>query len=135
IRKVKQVNPQSEIIMYLYTPVPLAGDLYDAAIAEGFRYPETLEEWVSPDWVRFSQRRSTKMPWLRGTLRDQVRDFERALNAYYPTATDAKLNNAWRWLLRGVSAWRYQLGLYRYPLELRALHRVLAYQRPETTGF
>ena len=36
IRKVKKVNPHTEIIMYVYTPVPLAGELYDQAKAEGF---------------------------------------------------------------------------------------------------
>ena len=35
-------------------------------------------------------------------------------------------------LLRAASAWRYHSGFYRFPLELRALHRLLAYQRPET---
>ena len=29
IRKVKRVNPHTEIIMYVYTPVPLAGELYE----------------------------------------------------------------------------------------------------------
>ena len=40
------------------------------------------------------------------------------------------------WLvLRGAGSWRWATGRYEYPLELRALHRLFAYQRPETTGF
>jgi anaerobic magnesium-protoporphyrin IX monomethyl ester cyclase len=135
IRRVKQVNPQAEIVMYLYTPVPLAGDLYDEAQAEGFAFPETLEEWVSPAWLNFSQRRSATMPWLRQPLPDRLRDFERVLNAYYPTSTDANLTAVWRTVLRSLSAWRYHTGCYRFPLELRALQRLIAYQRPETSGF
>jgi hypothetical protein len=68
-------------------------------------------------------------------LRRYVRDFERVLNAYYPTATDAKLQGPWRMALKAASAWRYHTRFYTFPLELRALHKVLAYQRPETTGF
>ncbi len=34
-----------------------------------------------------------------------------------------------------MSAWRYTLKVYAAPVELRALHRLIAYQRPETTGF
>ena len=34
IRKVKRVNSSTEIIMYVYTPVPLAGELYDQAQAQ-----------------------------------------------------------------------------------------------------
>lgn len=135
IRKVKIVSPLAEIIMYLYTPVPLAGDLYDDARAQGFAFPQALDEWISPAWANFSQRRSTTMPWIKQPLWEQLRDFERVLNAYYPTATDAKLNNAWRTVLRTASSWRYHLRFYRFPFELRALHRVIAYQRPETSGF
>lgn len=135
IREVKRVNPRSEIILYMYTPVPLAGDLFEQARAEGFRFPETLEEWVSPGWHEFSQRRSANVPWVDDPLRRRVRDFERVLNAYYPTSTDPKLRGAWRHTLRAASAWRYHLRAYRHPLELRALQRLIAYQRPETSGF
>ena len=135
IRKVKNINPRAEIIMYLYTPVPLSGDLYDEAVAEGFAFPRTLEEWVRPMWSNFSQRRSITMPWMKQPLQQRLHDFERVLNAYYPTATDPKLNNFWRIMLRAASAWRYHLSFYRFPLELRALQYVIAYQRPETSGF
>jgi phage gp46-like protein len=120
IRKVKRVNPHTEIIMYVYTPVPLAGELYDQAQAEGFLFPATLEEWISDDWQDFSQRRSAQIPWL---------------SAYYPTITNPNLHGARRFALRAASAWRYHLGFYRYPFELRPLQRLLAYQRPETCGF
>ncbi len=135
IRKVKRVNPRAEIIMYLYTPVPLAGDLYDEAQAEGFTFPKTLDEWIGRDWLNFSQRRSTTMPWIKQPLQQRLHDFERVLNAYYPTATDPKLNNLWRLALRSASALRYHLRFYRFPIELRALHHVISYQRPETSGF
>lgn len=135
IRRVKAVNPRSEIIMYNYTPVPLAGDLYDTAQAAGFRFPETLDEWVSDEWLNFSQRHSDRMPWLKPELKQRVRDFERVLNAYYPTSTDRHLHGAMRTLLRGASAWRYHTRLYNLPLELRALQKLVHYQRPETSGF
>ena len=50
-------------------------------------------------------------------------------------ATDARLGGLKRWLLRSVSAWRYHLGFYHHPLELRALHKLVSYRRPETSGF
>jgi hypothetical protein len=135
IRKVKRVNPHTEIIMYVYTPVPLAGELYEEAKAEGFAFPQTLEEWISADWQDFAQRRSAQIPWLADPVRRRLRDFERVLGAYYPTITNPNLRGARRMLLRAASAWRYHLGFYQYPLELRPLQRLLAYQRPETCGF
>ena len=69
-------------------------------------------------------------------MQRRLRDFERVLNAYYPTTTDARPDEAaTRSLLRAASAWRYHTRCYRWPLELRALQRVVAYQRPETSGF
>ena len=135
IRRLKRVNPDIEIILYLYTPVPLAGELYERARAEGFAFPETLEEWISPEWGEFSQRRSAHMPWLKDPVRRRIRDFQWVINAYYPTATDITLSKLKRAALRALSAWRYHLRLYAFPIELRAFHKLLAYQRPETGGF
>lgn len=135
IRRVKKINPLSEIIIYNYTPVPLDGDLYDAAHADGFRFPETLEDWVGSGWMEFSSRKHARVPWLSEKLYRRIRDFERVLNAYYPTSTNLGLSAGRRAVLRAASAWRYHAGIYGFPLELRALHRLFRYQRPETAGF
>ena len=133
IRKVKKANPRAEIIMYLYTPVPLASDLYHAAVERGFRFPETLDQWTSGDWSDFSQRHGAQVPWVSGGLRTGVRDFQSVLNAYYPTSTDARLlASPVCWILRTFSSWRYQLRMYSFPVELRLLQRMIHYQRPET---
>lgn len=135
IKRIKKVNPHSEIIMYMYTPVPLAGNLYDDAKAQGFAFPETLEAWCSPSWEEFSKRRSASMPWIQDSLRRRVRNFEHVLNAYYPTSTNPDLRGLKSLALRAASALRWSTGRYEYPLELRLLQRVFHYRRPETTGF
>lgn len=135
IRRVKRVNPATEVIIYMYTPVPLSGELFEQARASGFAFPETLEGWISDEWQEFSQRRSQTMPWIEDPLRKRVRNFERVLNAYYPTSTNYHLGTATRALLKTVSAWRYYLRFYDNPVELKAMHKLLRYQRPETTGF
>jgi anaerobic magnesium-protoporphyrin IX monomethyl ester cyclase len=135
IRKIKTINPATEVILYLYTPVPEEGTLYEEAKAMGFKFPDTLDEWVSGDWRSFSLRREPHNPWLNPQIQRSVRDFERVLNAYYPTVTDSKLTGLKRGVLRMLGSWRYQTGMYAYPVELRAFHKLFAYQRPETTGF
>ncbi len=135
IKACKRINPKTEVIMYLYTPVPLEGDLYDQAKESGFAFPKTLEAWISPEWLEFTQRRSGTLPWVGYPLQQRLHDFERVLNAYHPTSTDHKLTGNWRRLLKAVSGWRYHSGFYRFPFELRALHKLVAYQRPETSGF
>ena len=138
IRRIKAINPATEIILYTYTPVPLDGSLYTEAKRLGFTFPETLEEWASPEWERLSMRRGDGIPWMNGSasaIRRRVRNFERVINAYYPTVTDARLTGWHRAALRAASALRYRMKWYDAPYELRAVQRLIPYQRPETTGF
>ena len=135
IRRIKQINDATEIILYVYSPVPSEGTFYEAAQHAGFRFPETLEGWVSERWQAFALRRDPSTPWSHGEVRQKVRDFESVLNAYYPTVTDPGMTPARRKLLRAASAWRYHTKAYAKPLELNFLQRAFRYQRPETTGF
>lgn len=135
VRRIKTINPATEIILYIYTPVPLEGTLYEEARAMGFKFPDTLSEWVSGDWRNFSIRRDPHTPWLNPRIQRTVRGFESVLNAYYPTVTDKKLAGFKRAVLRLLGGWRYHMHFYEYPLELRAFHKFVRYQRPETTGF
>src|SRR5262249_42381632 len=64
IRRVKRANPATEVILYTYTPVPMEGALYDAARGEGFRFPDSLDEWASPAWQQLSMRRGDGIPWM-----------------------------------------------------------------------
>ena len=135
IRKLKHVNPAAEIVMYAYTPVPLDGTLYEEAQRLGFQFPDTLEEWASDSWRKLSMRRGDEIPWMEGRIRREMRNFERVLNAFYPTVTDMRLTGAYRAVLKAASAWRYILKFNAAPYELRVLQRLIHYQRPETTGF
>ena len=135
IRRLKQVNDATEIILYVYSPVPMAGSFYDAAQQHGFKFPETLDGWMSEAWQTFALRRDPATPWSHGEVRKKVRNFESVLNAYYPTVTDMRMTAGRRRLLRAASSWRYHTELYARPLELNLLQRAFRYQRPETTGF
>ncbi len=136
IRKLKKINPATELILYIYTPVPQEGSaLLDAATLAGFRFPETLDQWASEEWAKFSMRKDPSTPWFNYSTRHRIRNFESVVNAYYPTVTDMRLTGSMRHLLKAVSGWRYRFELYGWPYELKALQRVVHYRRPETTGF
>ena len=135
IRRIKEINPATEVILYTYTPVPSENALFGAAESEGFHFPATLDEWASDQWTQAMMRRGEQLPWLPAGLKGRIRNFERVLNAFYPTVTDRRMTPARRALLRAASSWRYALGVYGAPWELQVLQRVLHYQRPETTGF
>lgn len=135
IREVKRLNPATEIILYIYTPVPLDGNLFNTAQEYGFKFPESLEEWTTGHWKEFSLRRTPGVPWLDQKAMKLVRDFEAVINAYYPTVTDVKLQGLKRQFSRALASWRYYFEFYNYPVELKAWQKFVHYQRPETTGF
>jgi radical SAM superfamily enzyme YgiQ (UPF0313 family) len=136
IRRVKAIHPQTELILYLYTPTPQVNSLLlDEAMKGGFSFPQTLEEWAGDDWAEKSLRRNPGTPWAKDPLRRRIRNFETVINAYYPTATDMRLRGAMRHLLKALSGWRYRWEIYERPYELKALQRLLGYRRPETMGF
>ena len=83
-------------------------------------------------------RRGDSIPWLDQStvdVRRRVRNFERVVNAFYPTVTDVRLTGWRRAVLKAAGAIRYRLKWYDAPYELRLLNRLVHYQRPETTGF
>lgn len=136
IKQVKAVNPDTEIIIYVYSPVPTEGsDMYEQVIASGFRFPEKLEDWISPEWESFDLRKNPLTPWLKPYMIEKIKNFETVLNGMYPSCSDVRLSSFKRKLIKGVSVWRYKSGFYSYPKEIRALHRLWKYRQPETEGF
>ena len=138
IRRLKKVNPATEIILYTYTPVPQNASgtgLPEHAKAAGFKFPTTLDDWVGDTWQTFALRREPDTPWCDRNIYRQLRNFERVVNAYYPTTTDMKLTRVRKGILKAFGGWRYHLRFYNYPVELRVLQKVFSYQRLDTTGF
>jgi len=137
IREIKEINPKTEIIIYVYSPVPTKGsELYKSVLESGFTFPEKLEDWIAPAWENFDLRRNPLTPWLTPAMIDKIRNFETVLNAYYPTVSDIKLSPIQRKVIRFFAAIRYKMNLNYFPMELKVLqHFWLRYRRPETQGF
>lgn len=136
IKKVKDVNPRTEIVLYTYSPVPTEGStLFKQVLASGFKYPQTLEDWVSPAWENFDMRKNPLTPWLAPEMIDKIRNFETVLNGVYPTVTDIRLNDLKRRAIKLVAGMRYKVNLYQYPYEIKLLQRLWKYRQPEIQGF
>lgn len=136
IKEIKQINPRTEIIIYVYSPVPTEGsEMYKRVIESGFHFPEKLEDWISPKWESFDLRKNPLTPWLSPEMINKIKDFETVLNGYYPTVSDMRLTSLKRKVLRGFAAMRYKTGLYYKPYELKALQILWKYRQPELEGF
>lgn len=136
IREIKEINPKTEIIIYIYSPVPTEGsDMYKMVTASGFHFPEKLEDWIGPQWEKFDLRKNPLTPWLTTEMVDKIRDFETVLNGYYPTISDIRLNVFRRKFIQFVSGIRYKTSMYQYPYEIKLLHKLWKYRQPEIQGF
>lgn len=137
IRKIKEINPATEIIIYLYSPVPTEGsELYDEVSKRGFKFPEKLEDWLNPQWENFDLRKNPLTPWLKPNMVKRIRSFETVLNAYYPTVSDFKLTSFQKKVMRVLSSIRYKRKIYFLPYELKFFQKFwLKYRQPEIEGF
>jgi len=136
IRQVKSVNPDTEIILYTYSPVPTEGsEMFKNVAANGFKYPESLADWIAPDWEKFDLRKNPLTPWLKPKHIRRIRHFETVLNGVFPTVSDLRLKPPARYWIKKLSSWRYHLKYYHFPLEIKILQKLLKYRQPETEGF
>ncbi len=136
IKEIKEINPDSEIIIYLYSPVATEGsELYEQIQAAGFSFPKKLEDWLSPSWEKFDLRKNPLTPWLTPAMVDKIQNFETVLNGYYPTVSDFRVKGVKKKLLRSVSAFRYKNDIYKFPYEIKVLHKIWKYRQPEIQGF
>jgi anaerobic magnesium-protoporphyrin IX monomethyl ester cyclase len=136
IKEIKSINPNTEIIIYVYSPVATEGsDMYEAVKKSGFHFPEQLEDWLEPAWQNFDLRKNPLTPWLTPPMIDRIRGFETVLNAQYPTVSDFRLSPIKRQILRSLSTLRYNSNLFSMPYELKILQRLWKYRQPEIEGF
>ena len=136
IKEIKAINPSTEIIIYIYTPVPTEGsELYEGSVSRGFQFPQTLEEWSQPQWLDFDLHRNYLTPWLKPEMIRYIHDFETVVHAQYPTVSDYKLTSLQRAAMKLASRLRYKTNIFSYPLELKALLKYwLRYRQPEIEG-
>jgi pyruvate-formate lyase-activating enzyme len=132
---LKTISPECEVLVFIYTPVPQPGYLFEDATRLGFRFPRTLEEWAEPRWVSFMSMKDPQTPWLPPGLRQRIMDFELVIKSRYPTATDIRFGQPFRGMLRALASWRWATRSYARPYELKLLHRLVKMRSPELQGF
>ena len=132
IRKIKRINPDSEIIIQHYTPTPQphqAGDGMYGNIEVPF--PDTPAGWATEEWMNFTLRIDTNAPWLKRKTKLLIDNFETVVASRWPTVQDIRAPRWSRIFLQVLSAWRYTLHLYRFPFELHLANQFIALRRPK----
>jgi anaerobic magnesium-protoporphyrin IX monomethyl ester cyclase len=130
IRQLKRLNPDSEIIVEHYTPVPQRARMY-GDIEEKFQFPTTPDEWATDSWQRFATQKDPQTPWLRPRTKQLIDNFELVVSSRWPTVQDIRLPDWGRLTLKALSSWRYRLGVYAAPLELKWAQHFIDLRKPK----
>lgn len=143
IREVKRVNPDAEIIVYIYTPLPpdsmplnsrsrAAADVLRDLQGNLIQFPRTPEEWTEQRWVDYSCHADA--PWMTESLRRRIRNFVTVLGCRYPTVQDVR-SPAWtKSTLRALASWRYRFRRYDRPWELALSKKLVRLADPRVTS-
>jgi anaerobic magnesium-protoporphyrin IX monomethyl ester cyclase len=130
VRKLKRINPVSEIIIYHYTPVPQRDHMY-GNVEDQVQFPSTPEEWATPRWLNFTLRIDPATPWLLPPTKKLIDNFELVVASRWPTVQDIRLPGWSRRLLRFLSSWRYAARFYSIPVELRWAQQFVELRKPK----
>jgi hypothetical protein len=129
IRRLKDVNPDMELISYFYTPTPQRRGTYgDVDALSGT--PTTLEEWTEPEWVAWMTHEAPQVSWMDQRLRARVHDFELVLKSRFPSVHDHRTQPWGKAVGRLMARGRWARGDFAKPDVLRTVHR-LAQREPD----
>ena len=129
IRRVKIVNPDSEIILYHYTPVPQRSDEMYGDVE--FEFPATPDEWATDKWQNFVKRIDPNTPWMARHTKDLIDNFELVLASRWPSVQDYRLSGPLRRVLKVLGSWRYEFQIYSHPAELRWAQKLIDLRKPK----
>jgi radical SAM superfamily enzyme YgiQ (UPF0313 family) len=130
IRLLKRLNPDAEIVVEHYTPVPQRSRMY-GDVEDQFDFPNTADEWATDRWQRFATQKDPKTPWIKPRTKRLIDNFELVVSSRWPTVQDIRLPNWGRLVLKALSGWRYRLGVYGAPLELKWTQRMIDLRKPK----
>ena len=134
IRHIKRLHPPTEVMIYIYTPLPpRPGDTHAqvARMAATLRdrrgqavvFPRNADEWAQPRWLGYWCHKDA--PWLSPQLRRRIVDFTTVLGCRFPTIMDIRASPWGKSALRTLAAWRYRFERYDNPWELRVSRRLI----------
>ena len=130
IRELKRLNSEAEIIVEHYTPVPQRNRMY-GGVEDKISFPTTPDEWATDQWQRYATQKDPGTPWLRPTTKQLIDNFELVVSSRWPTVQDIRLPHWGRIALKALSSWRYRLGVYTAPLELKWMQQMIELRKPK----
>lgn len=134
IRMIKRAHPATEVMIYVYTPLPrrhtpkngaperMTSEYHDCE-GRPVVYPRTADGWAAQQWVDYWCHQDA--PWVSARLRQRIIDFTTVLGCRYPTIMDIRASAWGKSALRALASWRYRFQLYGAPWELNVSRKII----------
>jgi len=143
IRHVKRLHPATEIMIYVYTPLPLRTGLARAPnahkpmelrdyLGQPVVFPTTADGWAEPRWRAYWCH--SDAPWVSPRLRQRILDFTTVLGCRFPTVTDIRSPPWGKTALRTLASWRYHYRHYDRPWELDVSRKLIRLRDPRVSS-
>jgi len=100
-------------------------------VEDQMEFPSSPEEWASAGWQNFAIRKSAGTPWFTQSTQRRIDNFRVVVSSRWPTVQDLHLTAWGRRGLQAMSSWRYRLGFYAFPVQLKMMQRLTQLRKPE----
>jgi len=111
-RRLRAMSPDFTVAIFYYRPYP-GNEIADQLLRDGYRFPESLEEWADFDYVGGTG------PWVTQTKYNLVERFK-----FYQKHAYGPAPHFSRWPLRAAARWRMATGWYQFPIEKALVERL-----------
>jgi anaerobic magnesium-protoporphyrin IX monomethyl ester cyclase len=143
IRHIKRRHPQTEVMLYIYAPLPPAPGSKNPQVERAVEklrdadgaplvFPVTAEQWAEQKWLSYWCHTDT--PWLTPELRERIRNFTTVLGCRFPTITDVRSPGWGKAILQALASWRYRFQRYGAPWELDLSKKIIQLWDPRVSG-
>ncbi|TAK67428.1 MAG: B12-binding domain-containing radical SAM protein [Bacteroidetes bacterium] len=106
IKEIKRINPNFDFGVFFFTPYP-GTELFDYIVKKGYKVPQTLHEWCSIDFIKYSGY------WVKEEERQYVERFK----FYTKLGTESHYSRGWIKPLQQLAAARIKKDFYNFPIE------------------
>ena len=136
IRKLKVINPAMEMVTHFYTPMPQRQSRTTyGAIDPLAGTPEILEEWTTPEWIRWMTFEDPNVPWLNARLKARVEDFELVLKSRFPSVHDCRTRPWGKTVGRMLARQAWASGEYSKTKLLRKVMKLARVEPPDRQAY
>jgi radical SAM superfamily enzyme YgiQ (UPF0313 family) len=111
-KRLRAMSPNFEVAIFFYKPYP-GNPIADELLQQGYRFPQTLEEWAAFDYI------AGRSEWVSEEKWRLVESFK-----FYQRLAWGHNHNPLRWPFSLTARWRCRRDFYLFPVEKALLERL-----------